>query len=280
MKIENFQYHINYRDVWEEMRRERRKKLEIIYDLDFFQKFTTDFSKQIKFGDYEFGRKVTEILKEILDGNFEILEIGPGPGTLTILLSKMVKKIIGIELSEVNIKHLKENLKQNNLKNVEIVNEDWEKVDNKEIEAKFNLVVCSHFLWQTEDIEILLKRMEKAAKKYCVIIQPCGRGERVKEVFKEICNQKYKGQFGPDADYFVYLILREWGRIINVRHFDYTFTRNLEEEIRYIASFIGRFIEVNQSVEEKIRDYLLKKSENGNYREKKQAVVMWWEVKK
>jgi len=93
------------------MRRERRKKLEITYDLDFFQKFTTDFSKQIKFGDYEFGRKVTEILKEILDGNFEILEIGPGPGTLTILLSKMVKKIIGIELSEVNIKHLKENLK-------------------------------------------------------------------------------------------------------------------------------------------------------------------------
>jgi len=88
MKIENFQYHINYRDVWEEMRRERRKKLEIIYDLDFFQKFTTDFSKQIKFGDYEFGRKVTEILKEILDGNFEILEIGPGPGTLTILFIK------------------------------------------------------------------------------------------------------------------------------------------------------------------------------------------------
>jgi hypothetical protein len=153
-------------------------------------------------------------------------------------------------------------------------------VDNKEIEAKFNLVVCSHFLWQTEDIERLLKRMEKASKKYCVIIQPCGRGERVKEVFEEICNQKYKGQFEPDADYFVYLILREWGRIINVRHFDYTFIRNLEEEIRYIASFIGRFIEVNQSVEEKIREYLLKKTENGKYREKKQAVVMWWEKNK
>ena len=262
------------------MRRERRKKPKISYDLDFFQKFATDFSKQIKFGDYEFGRKTTEILKEILDGNFEILEIGPGPGTLTLPLSKMVKKIIGIELSEVNIKHLKDNLKQNNLKNVEIVNEDWEKVNDTEIKDKFNLVVCSHFLWQTEDIEKLLKRMEKAAKKYCEIIQPCGRGERVKEVFEEICNQKYKGQFEPDADYFVYLILREWGRIINVRHFDYTFIRNLEEEIRYIASFIGRFTEVNQSVEEKIREYLLKKSENGKYREKKQAVVMWWEVKK
>ena len=280
MKIKNLQYHINYKEVWEEMRRERRKKLKISYDRDFFQKFATDFSKQIKLSDYEFGRKATEILKEILDGNFEILEIGPGPGTLTVPLSKMVKKIIGIELSEVNIKHLKENLKQNHLKNVEIINKDWGKVDNKEIEAKFNLVVCSHFLWQTEDIERLLKRMEKASKKYCVIIQPCCRGERVKEVFEEICNQKYKGQFEPDADYFVYLILREWGRIINVRHFDYTFIRNLEEEIRYIASFIGRFTEVNQSVEEKIREYLLKKSENGKYREKKQAVVMWWVIKK
>ncbi|MEA3453995.1 MAG: class I SAM-dependent methyltransferase [Candidatus Caldatribacteriota bacterium] len=116
MKIKNLQYHINYKEVWEEMRRERRKKLKISYNRDFFQKFATDFSKQIKFGDYEFGRKATEILKEILAGNFEILEIGPGPGTLTIPLSKMVKKIIGIELSEVNIKHLKENLKQNHLK--------------------------------------------------------------------------------------------------------------------------------------------------------------------
>lgn len=107
MKIKNLQYHINYRDVWEEMRRERRKKPKISYDLDFFQKFATDFSKQIKFGDYEFGRKATKILKGILDGNFGILEIGPGPGTLTIPLSKMVKKIIGIELSEVNIEHLK-----------------------------------------------------------------------------------------------------------------------------------------------------------------------------
>jgi len=219
-------------------------------------------------------------LNEILDNNFEVLEIGTGPGTLTIPLSKMVKRIVGIEFSETNIRHLKTNLKEDKLKNVEIINENWGKVNDDEIKDKFDLVVCSHFLWQIEDIEEPLKRMEDASKRYCAVIQPCGRDETVKEIFEVVSNQKYTGQFEPDADYFAYVILREWGRLVMVRCFDYTFERSLEEEIRYIASFIGRFIEVDHAVEGRIRDHLLNKSENGKYREKNKAVVMWWEPEK
>jgi SAM-dependent methyltransferase len=188
----------------------------------------------------------------------------------------MVKRIVGIEFSEMSIKHLKANLKEDGLKNVEIINEDWEKVNDDKIKDKFDLVICSHFLWQTGDVEELLKRMENASKKYCAVIQPCGRAEIVKEIFEKISNQRYTGQFEPDADYFAYVILREWGRSVCVRYFDYTFERNLEQEIRYIASFVGRFIGVDQAVKERIRDRLLNKSENGKFREKNKAVVMWW----
>ena len=276
MRVRNIEHHINLEDTWKKMRKERMKKPDISYDNNFFKKSAEDFSRRIKLNDYEFGRKAVELLDKIIEDSFEVLEIGTGPGTLTIPLSRIVRRVVGIEFSEMNIKYLKENLKEDNQKNVEIVNENWEKINDDEIKDKFDLVVCSHFLWQVEDIKELLKRMENSSKKYCAIIQPCGRDEIVKNAFENICNQKYSGQFEPDADYFAYVILREWGRLASVRYFDYNLERKLEEETRYVSGLIGRYTEVNQAVKERIRDYLLSKSENGKYVEKNKAVVMWW----
>jgi SAM-dependent methyltransferase len=276
MKVRNFEHHINWEDTWKKMRKERMRKPDISYDNNFFKKSAEDFSRRIKLNDYEFGRKAVELLNKIMEDSFEVLEIGTGPGTLTIPLSRIVRRVVGIEFSEMNIRYLKENLKEDNQKNVEIVNENWEKINDDEIKDKFDLVVCSHFLWQIENIKELLKRMENSSKKYCAILQPCGRDEIVKEAFEEVCNQKYSGQFEPDADYFTYVILREWGRLASVRYFDYVLEQNLEEKTRYVSGLVGRYIEVNQSVKKRIRDYLLSKSENGKYVEKNKAVVMWW----
>ncbi|MEA3438214.1 MAG: class I SAM-dependent methyltransferase, partial [Thermodesulfobacteriota bacterium] len=141
-------------------------KPKVSYGNEFFKKSANDFSKRIKFNDYEFGRKTTEMLAEVIDDNFEVLEIGTGPGTLTIPLAKKVKKITGIEFAERNITNLKLNLKESNLSNVtnvanvEIVNKKWEKVKDDKIKEKFDLVVCSHFLWQIKNIDELLRRME------------------------------------------------------------------------------------------------------------------------
>ena len=277
MKVKNLEYHINWKDAWNRMREERMRKPKISYDDAFFKKSAQDCSLRIKSNDYEFGRKVTQILAHMLEENSDVLEIGTGPGTLTIPLATMVKKIVGIEFSERNTVQLKASLKDNGLNNVEIFQENWENVKNDEIKDKFALVVCSHFLWQVEDIERLLKRMEHASKKYCAVIQPCGRDEIVKEIFEFLCSQKYTGQFEPDADYFAYVILREWGRLVSIGHFDYTFERNLEEEIRYIAGFVGKFIEIDQDAKGRIEQYLLKKTKKGTYIEKNKAIVMWWE---
>ncbi len=280
MKIRNLKHHVNWENAWKEMRQERMKKPKVSYDDEFFKKSAKDFSERIKLNNYEFGRKTTEILDEVIDDNFEVLEIGTGPGTLTIPLAKKVKKITGIEFAERNIKNLKSNLKEQNLSNVEIVNKKWEKIEDNEIKEKFDLVICSHFLWQIKDVDSLLKRMENASKRYCSIIQPCGRDETVKEIFEKISNQSYTGQFEPDADYFAYVILREWGRLVNVKYFDYTFERNMEEQVRNIASFIGRFYEVDAVLEKRIKNYLLEVSEDGIYREENQAAVLWWQPEK
>ncbi len=280
MKIRNLKHHVGWENAWTEMRQEKMRKPKISYDDEFFKKSAKDFSERIKLNDYEFGRKTTEILNEVIDGNFEVLEIGTGPGTLTIPLAKKVKKITGIEFAERNIKNLKLNLKENNLSNIETVNKKWEEIEDDKIKEKFDLVVCSHFLWQIKNIDKLVRRMENASRRYCSIVQPCGRDEIVKDIFEKISNQKYTGQFEPAADYFAYVILREWGRLVSVGYFDYTFERNLEEQVRNIAAFIGRFYEVDTVLEKKIKDYLLEISEDGIYREENKAAVLWWQPEK
>ena len=276
MKSRNLKYRINWKEAWKAMRDERMITPRIAYDNTFFIKFADGFSKRAKFNNYEFGRKSIEILNEILNDDLEILEIGSGPGTVTIPLAKKVKNILSIEFNKTNIKYLKENLKENNLKNVIICNQNWNKVNDEEIKEKFDLVFCSHFLWQIEDLENLLKRMEKASKKYCAFMQPCGRDDIVKDIFEKITGQKYTGQFEPDADYFVYLILREWGRLVHHRYFKYTLEMNLEEYLMYIMSFIGKFIKIDDVIKEKIKGYLLEKAMNDKFIKISDAIVMWW----
>jgi len=276
VKRRGLKYRINWQNAWKKMRSERIRNLRITYDKDFQIKSAEDFSNRCKWNDYEFGRKVVNILEDILKGDFEVLEIGPGPGTLTIPLSEEVGKLTCVEASKTNLQILKENLEEKKIENVELINEYWEKAN---IENGFDLVVCSHFLWMVEDLEKHLERMEQFSNGYCVIVQPCGRDEIVKEAFEEICKERYLGQFEPDADYFAYVILREWSRALDVRRLEYSFKLNLEEGIRYIASFLGKFIEVDEEVADKIRDFLM--AEVGeSWLVKNKAVVMWWEPEK
>jgi 2-polyprenyl-3-methyl-5-hydroxy-6-metoxy-1,4-benzoquinol methylase len=200
-----------WREVWEEMRKQRMRPLRIGYDPEFRAKFAEDLSEMAKYNNYECGRKATEALSDVLDNNFEVLEIGAGPGTLTIPLAKKVKKVVAVESSEMAVKYLRRNMKESQVENVEILNENWLGVDVREIKDRFDLAVCSHFLWRVRDIETHLKKMETASN-YCAVIQPAGRDSMVKEMWRKITGESYKGEFDPDADYFAYLILRQWGK--------------------------------------------------------------------
>ena len=265
---------LNWKEVWEEKQKQRMKPLKITFDPEFRAKFADDYSEQAKYNNYEYGRKTVDALSEILDKDFEVLEIGAGPGTLTIQLAKKVKKVVAIESSEMAVDYLKRNINESRVvENVEIMNENWLEVEDREIEDRFDLAVCSHFLWQVKDIDKHLKKMENASKRYCAVIQPAGRDSIVKEMWTKITGKDYSGQFDPDADYFVYLILRKWERLVNVRIMNYRIERNFEQEVRYIASFIGRYAEVDTHVKKIIGQCI---SEKCLHKEKHSAVVMWW----
>ena len=278
-KKRNLKYRINWRDAREAILRERICGPKLRFDPDITTKAASDFSKRIQEGEYEYGRKTAEIFSNFLNPSSEVLEIGPGPGTVTVPLSKRVKKITAVDLSLRNIAHLEENLREESCDNVEVIHTNWLRTDDEALRDRYDLVFCSHFLWMIPDLEEHLAKMENASRRYCAIVQPAGRGDLVKEVYSRITGREYGGEFEPDGDYFAYVILREWGRLLDVTHFSFTNTMTLEEKVRSTASFIGRFVEVDEGVAERIRDLILPHAdEDGRFVETNNVVVMWWEV--
>ncbi len=184
-----------------------------------------------------------------------------------------MKQVVVVESSEVAVKSLTGNLDVSHIENVEIINRNWMEIDENEIGDGFNLVVCSHFLWQMKDLEKHLAKMEELSSGYCAVVQPAGRDSMVKEMYMEITGERYMGQFDPDADHFAYLILRQWGRLVNVRNISYFIELDFDQEVRYLASFIGKFVVVDSKIMKTIEQYV---SLKGLCKKEHSAVVMWW----
>jgi len=277
--IENKDWpHINWKKLWKEMRRARIRPMMITYDKKFKENFMSDQFEVAQANEFEYGRKVVEILSGFLSPGIEVLEIGPGPGTLTIPLSKRVKSITAIEFSSKMVTALKKKLDKEHINNVEILKKDWMKLPESELKRRYDLVVCSHFLWQVEDLEAHLEKMEGASKSFCAIIQPSGRDAVVRDTYEAIVSKPYQGQFEPDADIFPYIILRQKGRLSNTNSIEYAIRRDQPQLSRYVASFIGRYIEVDKSVDEAIVEFVGKYIKNDIHIEQSKAMVMWWRI--
>jgi len=270
--------HIDWKDVWREMRRARIRPMRITYDKDFEKHFLTDQFQVAQAKDFNYGRKVVEKLSDLLSSDFEVLEIGPGPGSLTIPLSKRVKRITAIEFSTEMANNLRQTLKKKQLNNVKVIEKDWMNLPESELKERYDLVVCSHFLWQVENLEAHLRKMEGASRKFCAIIQPSGRDGVVQEAYEAIVSEPYQGQFEPDADIFPYIILRQKGRLLNTSRIEYAIKRDRPQLARYVTSFIGWYIEVDKRVSEAITEFVDTYLHNDFHTEQSKAVVMWWRI--
>ena len=100
----------------------------------------------------EYGQQIVDVLKDIIKPDFEVLDIGTGPGTLAIPLAKLVKNVTALDPSKGMIKVLEESAVTEGIDNIATINKTWQEVDDAEIREKFDLVISSEVVWQFDDI--------------------------------------------------------------------------------------------------------------------------------
>ncbi len=98
-----------------------------------------------------------------LDPESSVLEIGPGPGVMTIPLAKRVKAVTVVEPSAAMIRHLKGHISDEKLSNITILHNYWENVSLDEC-GMHDIILASYCL-DMPDIRTSLQKMCDCAKK-------------------------------------------------------------------------------------------------------------------
>jgi SAM-dependent methyltransferase len=95
--------------------------------------------------------------------NSRVLDIGAGPGTLSIPLSPRVKKITAVEPGAGMVEILREHAEREKLHNITCVQKTWEEIDlSSDLTPPFDIVIASLSLTM-HDIREALRKMDAAS---------------------------------------------------------------------------------------------------------------------
>ena len=171
---------------------------------EFWDKRARRFSQSIKDND----RPAQIISKLDIDPSCTVLDIGAGPGTLTIPLAKTVEHVTVVEPSGGMLTCLKENAANEGLENITCINKKWEDVHPGEDLDEYDVVIASYSLSMV-DIKAALLKMDKVARRSVHLFTFTGdRMWDYTELWPRLYDEKY--QAGPDYIY-LYNILYQIG---------------------------------------------------------------------
>ena len=246
--------------------------------VEIWERWTEDYREAIKRNGYKYGQQMVDAIKDIITPDFEVLDIGAGPGTLVIPLAKWVNKVVALDPSKGMIKALEESSIREGIENIETLNKTWQEVDDAEIRERFDLVITSNVLWQFEDVATQLMRIHNASRKYCCVVFHVGLTDDLdSELWSKIMNEEYN----RGIDYiYIYNILYSKGIYANVGVIDsdYTFEKSVDDAIGYYEYLFDLYTEVTPKVKKIIKEYISENAVNGIYRResKLKSAVMWW----
>ena len=256
---------------WEEI----NENLQLAQIKEYWEVRADEFNEKDKSNYEEIVRLLDEL--GIIDNSYDILDIGCGPGKLSLYISSKVNSITGIDISEKMICHARANAKKEQFDNTQFKVASWEEINLKSEgwEKKFDVVIAS----MTPGIKDFntLKKMIEGSKKYCCLSSYVHRRDLRNEI-EEYIGEKKKDDSNSKI-YYVFNILWKLGYFPEIRYKDihianeYTYDKALEI---YTVQFCAQ-----GEKKKKIQEFLQKRVNNkGMIVQKYQAKIAWmlWRV--
>ncbi|MDF2505394.1 class I SAM-dependent methyltransferase [Clostridium sp.] len=228
-----------------------------------------------------------QIDKMILSSEDTVVDIGCGPGRLTIPIAKKVKSVTAVDVSPQMLNKCKENAENANLKNITTMQLNWLEEENESKIGKHDIAIASRSVGFSDVI-----RLNNIAKKYVFILNFVS-GPSLREIQLDFLEgivdipkppMKKKNfdhrMFGYNISFNV---LYDLGIDPNIIVLDDGFERDYSsrEEAYEDLRFVG---EIPEECEERYRrnvDKYLTEQEDGSFKllRKTKSHVLWWETK-
>lgn len=268
--------------LWEKAIEESTwKRRKLVRDIEWWNRWSIERSKRTfdeagnfrnRMDEEEFNR-----LKQFVNRESTVLEIGAGCGRLAIPFARYVKKVIAVEPSIEGIKIMRNLAARWNISNIEYINETWERARPKE---KCDLVVAA-YLEGSLNPDFLMK-MHNSSKRFCCIEMMAG--ELDYHFYRDLYPQIMGEKFNRGIDYiYVLNALYARGIFANVEIYkskEVKVFQNLEEALKEWEYRFSYFTEITPDIRKKLREYYKKKSKNGLFLDTytRRRALIWWEV--
>ncbi|MDO9324440.1 MAG: class I SAM-dependent methyltransferase [Methanoregula sp.] len=156
---------IDWNDAWNNQESERRVKEEFVTCLDRWSDPARcrKFNRMAKADNWKGSWERIHAMQ--IRPESRVLDIGAGPGTLAVPLAGIVKHVTAVEPAPGMADCLNENIRQLGIRNIDVVQKNWEDVDiSVDLTCPYDVVVASYSLGVPDLKEALLKMNEASGK--------------------------------------------------------------------------------------------------------------------
>jgi len=240
---------IDWNEMWIEATenaswRKRRRDM-----TEFWNKRSRRYSESLKYND----RSMKMISKLDIDPACTVLDIGAGPGTLTIPLAGIVKHVTVVEPSSGMLACLRGNAADEGLANITCINKKWEDATTGADLDLYDVVIASYSLAML-DMKAALSKMNEVAKRSVYLFTFAGgRAWDYNELWPRLYGEEYRA--APDYIY-IYNILHGMGIHADVEITDTEYKERFSSMDEAVEQWMDNLESTTPEAEEVIRSYL------------------------
>ena len=266
---------IDWNKRWRESRLNYTLGQQRVCSADFWDRM---WKQDGKSGTTENGRLEWIISKARISPEDTVLDVGSGPGVLTLPIARKAKHVTALDMSLVALRNIEEKAKKEGLSNINCINQKWEDIEPGKDVAQYDTIITSYALTML-DLKAALSKMNQIAKRAVYIFEAAGSKYWH---FQELWPRLYGEKFVPSPDYiYIVNVLYQMGIFANVETSEY----ELRQRFSTLDEAVQRWQEkLDITTPEAIgivRDYLsqtLKKEKGGLYlKDAQKMVAIWWE---
>lgn len=234
----------------------------------FKQKSSADWDKKASyFSDIVLNSPYTkEFISKVDTKNCEtLLDVGSGPGTISLALAKKLKKVYALDYSKEMLNFANENAKKQGLSNLTTIYKSWEETWDDVPNA--DIVVASRSM-EVKNIKKALKKLNEKANKRVYLTTKIGGTFVGKEILAQL-----KREIIPRPDY-IYVLNTLHSMKIYAK-VDFIKIKNEQSQITHDEEFIQKISWSLGNLNKKEKS-ILKEYFNTSYKYKKVPDFMTW----
>lgn len=244
--------------------------------VDYWDLRAEDYFDMVRNSECQHGEEIRKFCfaESLANANSQVMDIGSGPGALTIPFARHVQSVTAIEPAVHMVLKLEEHATEMGLNNIYPIQKTWQDVNISQFEKAFDLVLCCHSLWHFPDIVNQITRMNVASRGYCCIAGSFGKNEDSAYLYKTLGVREMEF----DQFHCLFNLMNAKGMRPNVTVLPYETHRSPQSATASMEHVIQKYRPLVHRDSMAIQEYVQSRMKNGLVSTEGLMGLLWWKV--